>query len=88
MTWAIVYDPRVADDLAKLDRVGQRAVLSYMETRIAPSADPRQFGKALGHSKRGLWRYRVGDYRILCQILDNKLIVLVVAVGHRGKVYR
>jgi mRNA interferase RelE/StbE len=58
-----------------------------MDSRIAAADDPRRFGKPLRHSKRGLWRYRVRDYRIVCQIQEAKLTVLVVGVGHRSKVY-
>ena len=58
-----------------------------MESRIASSDDPRSFGKALRHSQKGLWRYRVRDYRIICEIQNERVVVLVVAVGHRSKVY-
>jgi mRNA interferase RelE/StbE len=54
---------------------------------VAKAADPRKFGKPLRAELAGLWRYRVADYRILCQIRDRELIVLVVAVGHRRDVY-
>jgi mRNA interferase RelE/StbE len=58
-----------------------------METRIAPSDDPMSFGKALRHSHKGLWRYRVRAYRIICEIQPDREVVLVIAVGHRSKVY-
>lgn len=58
-----------------------------METRIAAADDPRLFGKPLRHVLAGLWRYGIQDYRILCQIQDERLVVLVVAVGHRSSVY-
>jgi mRNA interferase RelE/StbE len=58
-----------------------------MDDRIAASADPRDFGKPLRGNKFGLWRYRVRDYRILCEIRESRLIVLVVTVGHRSTVY-
>jgi mRNA interferase RelE/StbE len=58
-----------------------------MDKRIADAADPRDFGKPLRKSKFGLWRYRVRDYRILCEIQDFRLVVLVVGVGHRSVVY-
>lgn len=50
--------------------------------------DPRRFGKALHHELQGLWRYRIGDYRAVCQIQDNQLVVLVLAVGHRRYIYK
>jgi mRNA interferase RelE/StbE len=58
-----------------------------MESRIASSGDPKRLGKALRHSQKGLWRYRVRDYRIICEIQQERVVVLVVAVGHRSKVY-
>ncbi|HEY6393070.1 MAG TPA: type II toxin-antitoxin system RelE/ParE family toxin [Bryobacteraceae bacterium] len=87
MAWAIEYDPRVEKDLRNLAKRIQKEILDYMETRIAPLGDPKNFGKALRHSRKGLWRYRVRDYRIICEIQQDRVVVLVVAVGHRSKVY-
>lgn len=87
MAWTIEYDEGAVRDLKKLDRAVQREILDYMEERIGRAEDPRSFGKPLRHSKLGLWRYRVSDYRITCQLQQAKLIVLVVAVGHRSTVY-
>jgi mRNA interferase RelE/StbE len=87
LAWTIEYDPRVQQDLRGLDKRVQKEILDYMETRIAPSGDPKSFGKALRHSRKGLWRYRVRDYRIICEIQRERVVVLVVAVGHRSKVY-
>ena len=70
-----------------LDKRIQEEILDYMESRIASSNDPKGFGKALRHSQKGLWRYRVRDYRIICEIQQERVVVLVVAVGHRSKVY-
>jgi len=58
-----------------------------MDQRIAASADPRNFGKPLRASKFGLWRYRVRDYRVICELQDRRLVVLVVAIGHRSTIY-
>jgi mRNA interferase RelE/StbE len=85
--WTIEYDEAAVRDLRKLDRQVQREILDYMEKRIGQAEDPRSFGKPLRHSKFGLWRYRMGDYRIICQLEQSKLVVLVVAVGHRSKIY-
>lgn len=87
MAWTIEYDEGALQDLKKLDGQLQREVLDYMEKRIAKADDPRSFGKPLRHSKFGLWRYRLRDFRIICQLQEAKLIVLVVAVGHRSTVY-
>jgi mRNA interferase RelE/StbE len=74
-------------ELKKLGRPAQREIIAYLDERIAGPADPRRFGKGLKADLSGLWRYRVGDYRILCQIKDDELLVLVVAVGHRKDIY-
>lgn len=74
-------------ELKKLDRQAQREIVGYLEKRIATKQDPRRFGKPLRAQLVGLWRYRVRDYRILCQIKDDVLVVLVVSVGHRKNVY-
>lgn len=87
MAWTIEYDEGALADLKKLDRQIQREILDYMDTRIATAGDPRAFGKPLRHSKFGLWRYRLRDYRIICQLRQAQLIVLVVAVGHRSTIY-
>ncbi|HLK05765.1 MAG TPA: type II toxin-antitoxin system RelE/ParE family toxin [Candidatus Acidoferrum sp.] len=87
MAWTIEYDEAAVQDLKKLDKQVQREILNYMEKRIAPTEDPRSFGKPLRHSKFGLWRFRLRDYRILCQLNQSRLIVLVIAVGHRSKIY-
>lgn len=63
-------------------------MLGYLDQRISGEEDPRRFGKLLKANLVGLWRYRVGDYRIICQIKDGEMIVLVVAVGHRRDIYR
>ena len=87
MSWVIEYDPEALRDLRKLDRSIQREILDYMDQRIAKAEDPRKFGKPLRASKFGLWRYRVRDYRIICQLQDRRLGVLVVSIGHRSTIY-
>jgi len=87
LAWTIEYDEGAVADLKKLDRQMQLEVLEYMEKRIAKAENPRTFGKPLRYSKFGLWRYRVRDYRIICELRDAQLRVLVVAVGHRSTIY-
>ena len=87
MAWTIEYDFRALKDLQKLDRPSQREILDYMEERVAKARDPRDFGKPLRSSNFGLWRYRVRDYRIICELQEKRLVVLVVAVGHRSTIY-
>ena len=87
MKWSIEYDARALQDLKKLDRQARAEILDYMDQRIAGAENPRLFGKPLRRSKFGLWRYRVRDYRIICELQDTRLVVLVVALGHRSKIY-
>ena len=87
MAWSIEYDRGALKDLKKLDRAIQREILDYMDSRVATADDPRHFGKPLRASKFGLWRYRVRDYRIICELQEKRLVVLVVAVGHRSTIY-
>jgi mRNA interferase RelE/StbE len=87
LAWTIEYDPRVERDLRGLDKRIQKEILDYMESRIASCDDPKSFRKALRHSQKGLWRYRVRDRGIICEIQQERVVVLVVAVGHRSKVY-
>jgi mRNA interferase RelE/StbE len=88
LTWSVEWDDRARRELRQLDRQVQRTILHYFSERIATDDDPRRFGKPLRHELQGLWRYRIGDYRAVCQIEDDHLIVLVLAVAHRRHVYR
>lgn len=85
MAWTIVYDSRVVKDMRKLDRQAQQHIIAYFDERIALSSDPRASGKPLESSFSGLWRYRIGDYRAICRIEDEHMVVLVVHVAHRSK---
>lgn len=87
MTWTVEFDESAAKELRRLDKQIQREILNYFRQRIATDEDPRRFGKPLARDLVGLWRYRVRDYRMICNIEDDKLIVLVVRVSHRKDVY-
>ena len=87
MAWTIEWDRRAGRELWKLSGDTRRDILAYLRARIQTDKDPRRFGKPLLGKKAGLWRYRVGDYRIVCRIEDARVVVLVVAVGHRSKIY-
>lgn len=88
MAWTIEFDPRAVRDLKKLDRPVQRRVLSFLRDRVASAADPRSIGEALAGPQARFWKYRLGDFRIICQIRDAEILVLVVRIGHRSDVYR
>ena len=87
MSWVVVWDEAALRDMKSLPRQIQERVFTYFDERIIPAEHPRQFGKGLSGNKSGLWRYRVGDYRILCNLIDNKLELEILAVGHRKDVY-
>lgn len=87
MAWNVEFLDTAKRQLRKLDKRWQSAILDYLEDEIAPLQDPRSRGKSLVGDKRGLWRYRVGDYRILCEIRDGELVIAAVVIGHRRDVY-
>jgi mRNA interferase RelE/StbE len=86
--WRVEFDRDAARDLRKLGVTAERAVLTYLRQRIATAENPRRFGKPLSGRLKGLWRYRVGDFRIVAAIEDDRFVVVVAAVGHRREVYR
>lgn len=86
--WRVEFDRAAVRDLRKLGVDAERRVLRYLRERIAGSDDPRRFGHALTADRKGLWRYRIGDYRVVAAIEDDRFVVLVVTVGHRREVYR
>ena len=88
LTWTIEYTASARTQLRKLDKQMARRIVDYMTERVAGLEDPRNLGKALTGPLGELWRYRVGDYRVICDIQDDTLHVLVVRVGSRDKVYR
>jgi mRNA interferase RelE/StbE len=88
LAWTIEYAETAKKQLRKLDKLAARRVVEFMDERVAPSDDPRTLGKALKGSLGDLWRYRVGDYRVLCDIRDRVLTVLVLQIGNRREVYR
>ena len=88
MVWTVSFEPRALGELKKLDRSAQRRVVRFLEQRIAGDDDPRGFGKPLTGDKAGLWRYRVGTYRLVCRIDDEHRAVLVLRIAHRKDVYR
>ena len=88
MAWTIDYTDTAKDQLRKLDKQTARRIVDYMDQRIAALENPRSIGKALTGPLGGFWRYWVGDYRVICDIQDQQICVLVLRVGRRGEVYR
>lgn len=85
--WTVEFDDRARKELRKLTPETQKAILHYLRERVVGSPNPRDFGKPLRMNLAGLWRYRVGDYRLICRLEDNRLVVLVLQVGHRREIY-
>ena len=88
MAWRIEYTDTARTQLRKLDRDTARRIINYMDERVAVLDAPQSVGQALTGPLGGLWRYRVGDCRVICDIQDDALRVLVVRVGRRDQVYR
>ena len=87
LTWKVEWDDRARKELRKLDSPIQKEILNYLRIRIEESKNPRLFGQSLVGNKVGLWRYRVANYRLICRLEDQTLVVFVVGVGHRKEVY-
>ncbi len=75
-------------DFRKLDRYTAKLIKAWIEKNLVNCQDPRQHGKALLGNRKGQWRYRIGDYRLLCDIQDDRLVILALSVGHRREVYQ
>ncbi len=88
MTWRVEFDAQADKELDRLDPQHAKRILKFLSEKITGDEDPRRFGGPLRYGLTGLWKYRVGDYRIICEIQNNVLIVLVVRIGHRREVYR
>jgi mRNA interferase RelE/StbE len=86
--WTIRIEKRASKDLSKLSKSDQRRILDFLEFRLAQRDDPRELGAALTGPFVGLWKYRVGDFRILAKIEDRSVEIWVVQVGNRREVYR
>lgn len=89
MTWKIEFLSEAEKDLTRIDHLIVQRILRFLYDRIKPLKDPRMIGEALKGPELGkYWKYRIGDYRIICQIKEIEITVLVVRVGHRKDVYR
>lgn len=87
MKYKVVFSEGAKKQLKKLDKHICALILGWIEKNLQECEDPRQHGKALIGDKSGQWRYRIGDYRVICEIIDDEIKILVLEVGHRKKVY-
>lgn len=89
LAWKIEIDPRARNELARLDRGIQKRITRFLAERLGQLDDPRSIGAPLHGPVVGrFWKYRVGDYRVICDIQQQKLTVLALRIGHRSEVYR
>lgn len=89
MAWKIELSAKATRELDKLDPPQLKRILKFLNERLAPLENPRSIGQALRGSELGeFWKYRVGDYRLICKIEDQRLLILVLHIGHRREVYR
>lgn len=89
MAWRIELHPQAEKELSKLDPEVARKIVRFLRERVAPLEDPRSIGEALKGPELGrFWKYRVGDYRLICHIQDQRITILLVTIGHRRDVYR
>ena len=87
MSYSVETTARFEREFKKLDRYTQRIIKGWIEKNLVGEKDPRQHGRGLTANRSGQWRYRIGDYRLICQIDDNRLIILALSVGHRRDIY-
>lgn len=88
MRYSVETTTRFDKEFKKLDKYTQRMLKSWIEKNLMDCENPRQHGKSLVGNKKGQWRYRIGDYRLICDIQDNKMVILALSVGHRKEIYR
>ena len=88
MTYHVAFARRALKDLQKLDKPTAALILGWIRKNLENCSDPRAHGKALTANHSGEWRYRVGDYRLLAEIQENRLVILMLTIGHRSEVYK
>lgn len=79
---------RFKKEFRKLDKYTQKIIRSWINKNLVECQNPRQYGKGLTANRKGQWRYRIGDYRLICEIEDEKMIILALTIGHRRSIYK
>ena len=87
MAYSLVFSKEADKQISKLDPGVRRMILKWLDKNVDGCIDPRIHGKALIANRAGQWRYRIGDYRVICLIEDDRLVVLCISVAHRREVY-
>lgn len=88
MKYSVETTARFNKEFKKLDKYTQKMIKSWIVKNLVNTEDPRQHGKGLTANHSGQWRYRIGDYRLICDVQDEKLIILALSVGHRKEIYK
>ena len=88
MQYKVIFTERAIKQLKKLNKHISALIIGWIEKNLVNCLDPRIHGKCLIGNKSGQWRYRIGDYRLICEIQDDKIIILVLEVGHRRQIYK
>ena len=88
MKYTIRTTSRFDREFKKLDRYTKLMIKGWIDKHLTDCDNPRAFGKGLTTDQKGQWRYRIGDYRLICNIEDNELIILALSIGHRREVYK
>ncbi|MGA8765170.1 MAG: type II toxin-antitoxin system RelE/ParE family toxin [Candidatus Sulfotelmatobacter sp.] len=88
MAWQIEFDPDARRELEKLDKPISDRILKFLHEGVTTLDDPRRIGEHLNGPLRKCWKYRVGDYRLICSIKDDRPVVIIVRVGHRREIYK
>jgi len=89
MAWAIEFSPEAARELNRLDAQHARKILKFLNDRVSKIDNPRSISSALHGERFGeFWKYRVDDYRLICRIEEERLLILVLRIGHRREIYR
>ena len=87
VSWTIEFERSAAREFRKLDPVVQRRLRDFFQRRVLPADSPRVSGKPLRGKQANFWRYRIGSWRVVAEMQDHRLVMLIVRVGHRGQVY-
>ena len=88
MKYKVVFTIEAKKQLKKLDKHIASLIIGWIEKNLEGTDNPRQHGKGLTANKSGKWRYRIGDYRLICEIQDNKILILILEIGHRRDIYK
>lgn len=88
MKYTVEYTSQAVKELKKLDRSVRALIIGWIEKNLIGCENPRQHGKGLTANRSGQWRYRVGNYRLLAEIQEDKIVILILSVGHRSEIYQ